>query len=465
VTLLGDRRRLTIRVASSVIGLALVWLTVLAFTHASPPDLTVALLVVLAEVLAVAVLSGPVLAVAVALAAVVLVNWYLVPPYGTFAIASTDNVVALVVFAFVAAVAAALVEVGARARSSAAESSRQAELLGDIVVVNKGDDTATALERIREALGLDRVELMGPLAGEPAPVLLAYAGSESGADAVIDVPLSDHYRMLGRGTAIFAPDPDFLTSLGSAAVLAFESERLEVESHRAEELAAIDRARTALLASVGHDLRTPLAGLRVSVDTLRATDAPLSAEDRAELMDTISVSVDRLDELITNLLDMSRLQAGAVLAHPQATDVPDVIDRVLIAAPDARVRVLLPAFLPAVSADPALLERMLANLVSNALRYSPRDTPVTVLARISQDRVRLEVRDRGPGIPPAERDQVFRPFHRVGAQADGGSGLGLAIVRGFGDAMGIAVELLPGEDGGLCACLTMQPWPGRGVLS
>ena len=149
-------------------------------------------------------------------------------------------------------------------------------------------------------------------------MLLASAGAASDAAVVVDVALSDGYRMVGRGPAIFAPDPDFLTSLGSAAVLAFESERLVEESHRAEELAAIDRARTALLASVGHDLRTPLAGLRVSVETLRSADSPLTEADRDELLDTIAASVDRLDELITNLLDMSRLQAGAVLAHPEA---------------------------------------------------------------------------------------------------------------------------------------------------
>lgn len=454
---MDDSRRWRVRAAASVVGLGLVWLTVVAFTQANPVDLTVALLVVLAEVLAVAVLSGPVLAVTVALVAVFLVNWYLVPPYGTFAIASAENVVALVVFAFVAAVAATLVEVGARARARAQVSQRQAEFLGEILVVGEEDDAATAVERIRAELGLEAVELVGNVDGSAHVV--ASAGSEPNrGDAAIDVALADGYRLTGYGPEVFAPDRDFLASLGSAAVLAYENDRLQAERRRGEELAAIDRARTALLASVGHDLRTPLAGLRVSVDTLKSPDAALTDVDRRELLDTIADASDRLDALITNLLDMSRLQAGAVLAHPRPTDVAELVDRVLIAAPDRRVEVDVPESLPAVTADPALLERVVANLVSNALLYSPAHSPVRLAARVTEDEVQLDVTDEGPGIPEGQREEVFSPFHRVGAQPDGGSGLGLAIVRGFSDAMGVGVELVSPEAGGLTVRLHLPRW-------
>jgi K+-sensing histidine kinase KdpD len=461
MTVVVDPHRQAVRLASAVVGTAIVWLTVLTFTRANPVDLTLALLVVLAEVLVVAVLSGPVLAVIVALAAVILINWYLVPPYGTFAIASTDNVVSLIVFALVAVVAATLMEVGARERARARESSRQAELLSGMVASSEGDDAVTALERVRMGLHLEQVELTGQTADGPVRVL-ASTGSHSTADVVLAVSLPDGYRLVGRGAELFAPDPDFLTSLGSAAVRAFESERMQKESLRADELEAIDRARTALLASVGHDLRTPLAGLRVSIETLRALDASLEPEDRGALMETIESSADRLDELITNLLDMSRLQAGAVLAHAVPTDVADVIDRVLVAVPDPRLDVHLGVDLPSAMADPALLERMVANLVSNALRYSPVDAPVLVVAHREGASIRLEVKDQGPGIPPEQTAEVFQPFHRIGAQPDGGSGLGLAIVRGFGDAMGIPVSLVTGANGGLIARLDIPLWQAGG---
>jgi K+-sensing histidine kinase KdpD len=461
---LEDPRRQAIRIASAVIGIAVVWLTVLAFTRVNPVDLTVALLVVLAEVLVVAVLSGPVLAVVVALGAVVLINWYLVPPFGTFAIASADNVVALIVFALVAVVAASLVEFGARARSAARQSTRQAELLGDVVGSGEGDDAGTALERVRRGLHLDQVELIGS-AGDEAPRVLATAGQAGLAAVVLDVSLADGYRLVGRGAELFAPDPDFLTSLGSAAVRAFEGDRLQEESLRADELESIDRARTALLASVGHDLRTPLAGLIVSIETLRSLGDSLAPADRDALMETIELSAERLDELITNLLDMSRLQAGAVLAHPEPTSLGDVVDRVLMQIPDPRIRSRIGPELPAAKADPALLERILANLVSNALRYSPADSEVVVLARRDDACAVLEVKDQGPGIPPAHANDVFEPFHRVGAQPDGGSGLGLAIVRGFADAMAVRVELDSPPGGGLTARLVIPLWDRPGGTS
>jgi K+-sensing histidine kinase KdpD len=452
-----DPRRQAVRLAAAVIGLAVVWLTVGLFTRATAADLTVALLVVLAEVLAVAVLSGPWLAVLVALAAVVLVNWYLVPPYGTVEIASADNVVSLVVFAFVAVVAATLVELGGRARARARESSRRAELLGEVVATNEGDDAATALERLRVGLGMDQVQLLGS-AGDGPERVLASAGSSLATSPSLDVPLTDGYRLVGRGPELFAPDPDFLVSLGSAAVRAFEGERLQEESLRADHLAAIDRSRTALLASVGHDLRTPLAGLRVSIETLLSPSADLSVADRTALLETIEDSAERLDELITNLLDMSRLQAGAVIAHPVSTDVVEVVDRALLSFPDPRISVRLPDVLPTVTADPALLERMVANLVSNAVRYSPPDSPVEVSANHDSQCVVLTVADHGPGIPAEQTARVFEPFQRVGAQADGGSGLGLAIVKGLAEAMGLDVELRPGAVDGLEARIRMPRW-------
>ena len=457
MTRVDDQRRQAVRVASAIIGTAIVWLTVLAFTRANPVDLTVALLVVLVEVLAVAVMSGPVLAVIVALLSAVLVNWYLVPPYNTFAIASADNVAALIVFTLVAAVAATLVELSGRARTRARESTRQAELLGDIVVTGEGDDAVNALERVRDGLNLEQVELIGRTGTGTAHVLAA-TGAATDSPVTLDVELPDGYRMVGRGAELFAPDPDFLTSLGAAAVRAFESTRMQEESLRADELEAVDRARTALLASVGHDLRTPLAGLRVSIETLSALDDSLEPGDRAALMETIESSVDRLDELITNLLDMSRLQAGALIAHHEPTDVADVVDRVLLGFPGERIDVHIGAELPAVRADPALLERMVANLVSNALRYSPSGSPVSIVAHRQASTVHLEVRDRGPGIPAEHSAEVFQPFHRVGAQADGGTGLGLAIVRGFGDAMDIHVDLTTGPNGGLTARLDVPQW-------
>jgi two-component system sensor histidine kinase KdpD len=323
----------------------------------------------------------------------------------------------------------------------------------------EGDSTTSALERLRTGLHLEHVALRGPLDGRDDQ-LLAATGPRASAPVALDVRLPDGYHLIGRGPEVFAPDPDFLTSLGAAAVRAFEGERLQAETVRNEQLTAIDRSRTALLASVGHDLRTPLASLRVSVETLQAADAVLTDQDREALLGTIESATDRLDDLITNLLDMSRLQAGAVPVHLEPTDLVDVVDRVLVALPSARIVVELEDGLPAVIADPALLERVIVNLASNALRYSPSDEEVRVSARNHGGEVQVDVEDRGPGIPVDQTETVFAPFNRAGRNADGGTGLGLAIVRGFTEAMGMDVALTPAPGGGLLARITMQPWRG-----
>ncbi|MFM1964870.1 MAG: hypothetical protein RL134_595 [Actinomycetota bacterium] len=447
------------RIAIVAGGIGAIWCTVALFTLWRPVDLSVALLVVLVQVLAIAVFAGPVLSLVAALSAVILVNWYLVPPYGTFEIASAGNVVTLVVFGVMAVVAATLVEIGARGRQAASEAARRTELLSEIVMVGDSGDTAQVLERVRIGLGWDYVELRGVLNGKVDGVL-ARSGMACDSPSV-DIPLSEGYRLAGHGVDASTTDPDFVLSLGSAAVRAYESEQLAAETQRAEQLAAIDRARTALLASVGHDLRTPLASLRLSVDALRSPAAGLREEDRRTLLDTIAVSTERLDDFIANLLDMSRLQAGVVVARIGPMDVADVVDRAELVFASDRVIVDLPRALPKVAADPALLERMVANLISNALRYSPISQPVEVTARSTDACVVLAVSDRGPGLEAAEAEDVFTAFHGVGAQSDGGSGLGLAIVKGFAEAMGVDVALRARAEGGLAAEISIPTWSER----
>ena len=446
------------RVVSAALGIVVIWITVLTFTTRNPVDLTVALLVVMAEVLVVAVLAGPLLSVIASLVSVVLVNWYLVPPYGTFEIASAENVTALIVFSLVAVVAATLMEVGTRARTRANIAAQQSELLGDVMTIDEPADIEQALDRIRIGLGLDLLVLEEDQAAGRRKQL-AVSGTATDR-ATIEIPAPAGYRLSGQGNELLAPDPDFLASLGSAAVRAYEAEQMQSEARRADELAAIDRSRTALLASVGHDLRTPLASLRVAVDALNDTQSTLDEGDRRTLMTTLAVSTERLDDLITNLLDMSRLQAGAVVAHRVATDVNEVVNAAELSFITDRLVVAVPRTLRAVSADPTLLERVVVNLISNALRYSPPSTPVELAADEDASTVTLTVADRGSGIATEEVEQVFTPFHRVGAQPDGGSGLGLAIVKGFAEAMEMSVALEARPGGGTLARLRMSVWSG-----
>jgi two-component system sensor histidine kinase KdpD len=221
--------------------------------------------------------------------------------------------------------------------------------------------------------------------------------------------------------------------------------------------------RTALLAAVSHDLRTPLASAKAAVAGLRAEDVQFSDEDRAELLATADESLDKLDRLVVNLLDMSRLQAGAVGVVPVDIGAEEIVPRALddLGAPGRTVAVHISDDLPALHADPGLLERILVNLIANALRYSPSDRPPAITASAQGAIVELRIIDHGPGIPADRWDDVFLPFQRLGDRDNHtGVGLGLALSRGLTEAMGgtLVPDDTPG--GGLTMILTLPAAPG-----
>jgi two-component system sensor histidine kinase KdpD len=217
-----------------------------------------------------------------------------------------------------------------------------------------------------------------------------------------------------------------------------ERRRLAREAATAQTLAAADKMRTALLAAVSHDLRTPLAAAKASISTLRDTELNVSADDRAELLEAAEESLDRLTRLVENLLDMSRLQAGALKPRLEPVPIEEIVPRAIDDVPEAagRVRFEPPeADLPAALVDAPLLERVVANLIGNAVTHT--DSPVSVTVSALGNQIELRVIDRGPGIPEEDWDMVFRPFQRLGDRDNtSGVGLGLALSRGLAEAMG-----------------------------
>jgi two-component system sensor histidine kinase KdpD len=223
-------------------------------------------------------------------------------------------------------------------------------------------------------------------------------------------------------------------------------------------LAEADRMRTALLAAVSHDLRTPLASAKAAVDSLSSSEVDFDETDRAELLATAAESLDRLNRLVENLLDMSRLQAGVLGVAPRPMGFEEVVPHALDELGEGArgVRIRIPADLPAVAADPGLLERVLVNVIGNALRHSRAARPPQVSASAHDGRVELRIIDHGPGIPEADWDRVFLPFQRLGDRSnDTGVGLGLAQARGLSEAMDgtLTPEATPG--GGLTMVLSL----------
>jgi two-component system, OmpR family, sensor histidine kinase KdpD len=236
-----------------------------------------------------------------------------------------------------------------------------------------------------------------------------------------------------------------------AARRAVYAAELATEAARAQGLAEGNRIRTVLLAAVGHDLRTPLASVKASVSTLRQTDVTWSDQDQAELLATIEEGADRLNALISNLLDMSRIQTGAVQLFVRPTSLEEVAPLVVHAVDGATtLQFEMSEDLPLFSADPGLLERALANLVANALRYSPPGKPPTLAAHAVDDDVQIDVVDHGPGVPPEQWQRIVQPFEQLGDQRNGnGVGLGLSVAKGFVEAMGGTLTAAATAGGGL----------------
>ena len=211
--------------------------------------------------------------------------------------------------------------------------------------------------------------------------------------------------------------------------------------------------RTALLNAVSHDLRTPIATAKAALSGLTDATITWSERDRQELLGTAVSSLDRLTDLVTNLLDLSRLQAGVLSVFPASFGLDDIVSQALLHVPGGEaIDLHVPPTLPEVHADAGLLERVIANLVQNALRHTSEGTTVRVAGSHHDGRVELRVIDRGPGIPAHSEQQVFEPFQRLHdhtSGTDGGVGLGLAIARGFTEAMEgeLRIEQTPG--GGL----------------
>ncbi|WP_103515775.1 sensor histidine kinase KdpD [Streptomyces sp. SM10] len=416
----------------------------------------------MAVTVAAALLGGMWPALASATVGSLLLNWYFTPPVHTWTIADPENIFAFFVFFAVAASVASVVGLAARRTQQAARLRAESETLSLLAgSVLRGDTSLEALlDRVRETFAMESVALL-ERAGDVEP--WTCVGSVGQArpvarpeDADVDMPVSDHLALALTGRVLPAEDRRILGAFASQAAVVLDRQRLVGEAARARKLAEGNKIRTALLAAVSHDLRTPLAAIKAAVTSLRADDVEWSEDDRAELLAGIEEGTDRLDHLVGNLLDMSRLQTGTVMPVFRETDVDEVVPMALGAVPEDSVVLDIPETLPMVTVDRGLLERAVANVVENAVKYTPADTPVLVAASAIGDRVELRVVDRGPGIPEEAKDAVFEPFQRHGdAPRGAGVGLGLAVARGFVEAMGGTVTAEDTPGGGLTMVIAL----------
>ncbi|MGM0352008.1 ATP-binding protein [Streptomyces sp. ECR3] len=453
---------------AGVVGPAL--LTLLLTNIDAGLGLTNDMLLFLTLTVAAALLGGLFPALASAAFGSMLLNWYFTQPVHRITIADPKNILALGIFVAVAVSVASVVDLAARRTHQAARLRAESEILSFLAgSVLRGETSLEALlERVRETFAMESVALLERESDVDPWTCAGRVGLSRVVnrpeDADVDMPVGDHMALALSGRVLPAEDRRVLAAFAAQAVVVLDRQRLQSKADQAKELAEGNRIRTALLAAASHDLRTPLAGIKASVTSLRSDDVEWSEQDRAELLEAIEEGADRLDHLVGNLLDMSRLQTGTVNPLIREVDLDEVIPMALGGIPDPAMTVALdiPETLPMVAVDKGLLERAVANVVENAVKYSAADEPVLVLASAHADRVEVRVVDRGPGVPDEAKDRIFEPFQRYGdAPRGAGVGLGLAVARGFAAAMGGTLDAEDTPGGGLTMVLTLPTAPSR----
>ncbi|WP_132251289.1 sensor histidine kinase [Methylobacterium segetis] len=461
-------------------------------------------LFLLTAVVAVAVRWGLGPSLAAVVAASLSYNFFFLPPVYTFTIADPTNIAAFLLFTLVAVLVSNLAARSRRTALISQSRARSTERLYGFSRKLSGcgslDDVLWATSAQVAAMLKVRVVLLLP-EGPAVTVRAGYPPEDrlDAADLAAAQWAFDNDRPAGRGAdtlpgarrlvlplrtgrgtlGVIGLDADgtgpiltpegrrLLDALSDQGALAIERVRLVEDLDRAERAAETDRLARALLTSISHDLRTPLASVLGAATTLRDLDAALPPDAQAELLATIIAESERLNRFIANLLDMTRLEAGAVAPNLAPQDVAETVDtalrRVERVLAGHRLAVEVAPGLPTLRLDPVLVEQVLVNLLDNAAKYAPEGSTVTVRAQAEGGRVRIEILDEGEGLPDEDVERVFDKFYRArkGDRVRAGTGLGLAIARGFVEAMGGALTAANRRDRSGAVFTVSLPVPGR----
>ena len=499
ITNRGTERSLATRIAGYAAGLAAVLLVslVIGFVLGQTHIANISMLYLIA-VLVTAVLFGSGPAVVASVAAFLIFNWFFVEPLHTFTVADPTEWIALLLFLATAVITGQLAASQIRRAEEAKQREREAVVLYDVARLVTEDDLRAALasiaDRLRNELqvsgvAIDLIEATGfggtavsgdmrlapgTAAVSTAPTQLLREGSaptgaqrsgtgrwvavvpphslgrpRSPNDRYFVVPVTSNERRVGTitlvrdpaATQLGSPQSRLLSAVAAQLGQAVDRERLRRDALEAEVLRRSDELKTALLNAVSHDLRTPLASIVASAGSLRQEDVSWTPEDRREFVDTIEQEANRLNAIIENLLDLSRMESGILSPKKEWYDlaalVDDVLGRLRPLTEGHPVEVDIPADLPPVELDYVEIDQVLSNLIENATKYVPMGKEIRIAARRSGGELQVEVADRGPGISQDALRRLFEPFYREDARRrQKGSGLGLAVAKGLVEAHG-----------------------------
>jgi two-component system sensor histidine kinase KdpD len=435
------------------------------------------------------VIGGLLAGLATVVTGALLLDYFFIRPYGTLSIGSTQNWVGLGVYLVVVALVARVVSNLRTARVDAhrsEEGMRRVYELSELLVQERSveDLLVTIVGAVQNVFGFDGVSLFVlednslKMAASVGTALTAEELSQLDPHSGLSVSISTALGSTGdirtvaltssgrpagilvvKGRPISEPDRTVLITFANDAALAMERADLREQALRTQFLEEVDRLRHALMGAVSHDLRTPLATIKVASSTLVNRAKLLSEEDTQELHELIEIESDRLTRLVTNLLDMTRIEAGVLKINLTSTSVKDLIDEAIsVMGPSLkgdRVKVRLTSPLPNVSIDRLLMVQVLVNLLDNALRHSPQGGVITIEGRPQDGRVIVSVSDQGSGVPREDRDAIFNRF--VKFDTGGRAGLGLTIAKTFVEAHEQEIWYEDRPSGGATFAFSMLP--------
>lgn len=444
--------------------------TLVALLPVQIPTTTAALCYVLAVVVAAAA-GGLVPGLVASVFSFLALNFFFTPPFHTFAVEETADLVALAVFLAVSATVGTMLSRVLEQRTRAERREREARLLHHLGTrLRSGVPTEEVLRSlarsVMELFELARCEITSELADGPIVAERTDGRAAEGRSEIIPITVQD--RELGRIVAVPDGAHPALTSeergviqtLATQIALAIDGLRLGSEAQEARLEAETNRLRAALFSSVTHDLRTPLASITASVSSLLEDESPLKSDARRDLLETIDEEAGRLNRVIGNLMDLSRMRAGAVTPSKASTAVDELIEGLVARSgsllKDHDIRLMLRENLPEIPLDLVQIDQALTNVLENAARFTPPGRRITVAAARWRDGVQIRIADRGPGIPREERERVFEPFVR--GESSAGTGLGLAIARAIVEAHGGTIHVTDEPGGGAAVVIEL---PGR----
>jgi two-component system sensor histidine kinase KdpD len=434
-------------------------------------DFASVLVALVLGVIAAALVGGLAPALVAAAISAALADFYFTRPFRSFKVDNIENTVALLLFVIVGMTVAIVVDRSAALAAEGAKRRAEADVLAALSagILGREDLLHGLLEQARVTFGMQSAALFERREGaelsrrsQRFTVVDAVGTSPptSPEDADVTTSAGPGLTLALNGRLLSNSDRRVLAAFAAQTAAVLERDRLSAKAADTARLRESESIRNALLAAVSHDLRTPLAGIKASLETLQDPTIAIGPEDRQELLASAQDATNQLIELVSNLLDMSRLQTGAVRPVMVPVVVDELVQRSLRGQPPGAVVDEVAEDLPVVSTDPGLLERVVANVVQNAVRYSPRGQNVRLLADAVSDkdghRVEIRVVDRGPGVPEASHDEIFRPFRRLNENSGGdGVGLGLAVAKGLAEAVGARLEAEDTPGGGLTIVISI----------